>query len=183
MGMEVGWAPSSPVAAMREMADQVYRVQEERYRRERQFTARSDWQQRQAPYVVLDSVYAAGYAWNTIGSDGSEYEKLALVSVRASFAMWALWPGEYTRQLIEAIGQLYDADRGWYEGRFEAGGGPMTNITLSTNAAVLEALLFKAKGTLLPAGARAGLFNLRTQDVFRREGRCWPQERQAPPCS
>src|SRR6185369_968436 len=138
-------------------ADAVYKVQEERWRRERQLTARSDYQMRQAPYVVQDAVFAGGYPWNTLGSDGKEYEQLALLSTRAAFAMEALWPGEYTERLLEGVQWLYDPDRGWYEGRFEQGGGPLANITLSTNAAVLETLLFKAKGALYTPQPRTGL--------------------------
>jgi hypothetical protein len=180
-GIELGWeAPGNP--ALREMAQQVYRVQEERWRRERVFTARSDYQMREAPYVVLDSVFASGYAWNTVDNEGREHEKLALVSTRAAFGLWALWPGEYTTQLVEAVRHLYDPDRGWFEGRFEAGGGPHANITLSTNAAVLETLLFKSRGTLYRAGAdRPGPFRVQTADPFLRLGRCWPAER--PACS
>jgi len=175
MGIELGW----PDARARTQADAVYKVQEERWRRERQLTARTDYQTRQAPYVVLDSVFAAGYPWNTVGSDGKEYEPLALVSTRAAFAMAALWPGEYTLRLRESVQWLYDPDRGWYEGRFEQGGGPQSNITLSTNAAILETLLFQAKGPLYRAQPRTGLFELRTGDVFQRPKRCTPPERVA----
>ena len=118
-----------------------------------QVTARTDYQLREAPYVVLDSVYASGYAWNTVGNDGKEYERLAQVSTRAAFGLAALWPGDYAEALIDNVRFLFDPDRGWFEGRFEQGGGPNTNITLSTNAAILETLLFKAKGTLYAHGA------------------------------
>jgi hypothetical protein len=175
MGVELGWR--DPEA--RAQADTLYRVQEERWRREQQLTARSDWQTRQPPYVVLDSVFASGYAWNTLGGDGKEYEQLALVNTRAAFGMWALWPGEYTQRLLDAVRWMYDPDRGWFEGRLEAGGAPQSNITLSTNAAVLEILLFKSRGALYPGRARAGLFEARTADVFQRLNRCTPRERGA----
>jgi hypothetical protein len=177
LGMELGW----PDARARTLADAVYRVQEERWRRDRQFTARTDYQMRQAPYVVLDSVFAAGYPWNTIGSDGKEYEQLALVSTRAVFAMEALWPGEYTKRLLQDVQWLYDPDRGWYEGRYEQGGGPLANITLTTNAAILETLLFKAKGPLYRGQPRMGLWEARTNDVFSRAKRCTPAERGSCP--
>jgi hypothetical protein len=176
MGLELGWRMPEGERA-RAQADAVVRVQEERWRREQQLTARTDYQLRGAPYVVLDSVFASGYAWNTVGSDGREYEQLALVSTRAAFGMEALWPGEYTRRLLEAVQYLYDPDRGWYEGRFEAGGAPHANITLATNAAILETLLFQAKGPLYTPAPRTGLFEQRTGDVFQRPRRCTPAER------
>nr|WP_236599588.1 DUF3131 domain-containing protein [Ramlibacter alkalitolerans] len=175
MGLELGWRD----ARARALADAVYRVQQERWRREGQLTARTDYQSRQPPYVVLDSVFAAGYPWNTIGADGKEYEQLALVSTRAAFAMAALWPGEYAQRLMEGVQWLHDPDRGWYEGRYEQGGAPLANITLSTNAAILETLLFKAKGPLYAGQPRTGLFELRTGDVFQRTKRCSPAERAA----
>lgn len=176
-GIELGWQAPGGETTSKALADAVYRVQEERWRRERQLTARSDWQSRQAPYVVLDSVFANGYAWNTVGGDNKDYEKLALVSTRAAFGMWALWPGDYTQRLLTSLQWLHDPDRGWYEGRLEQGGAPAANITLSTNAAVLEALLFKQKGALYRHEARTGLFERRTRDPFERTGRCMPFER------
>lgn len=179
MGLELGWRPPGGSGDVKALAELVYQVQEERWRRERQLTARSDYQTRQAPYVVLDSVYGNGYAWNTIGGDGKEYEQLALVSTRSVFGMAALWPGEYTGLLMNAVRYLYDPDRGWFEGRMEAGGGPQSNITLSTNAAVLESLLYRAKGPLYAPEARPGFFDIRTADVFQRLNRCTPKERAA----
>ena len=179
MGVELGFRHPDGNTGARPLADMVYRVQEERFRREKQLTARSDYQLRQAPWVVLDSVFASGYPFNTVGGDGKEYEQLALVSTRAAFGMWALWPGEYTQQLIEGVRWMHDPDRGWYEGRREQGGAPEANITLSTNAAVLETLLFKAKGVLYAPDRRPGLFEQRTGDVFQQLNRCTPRERGA----
>ncbi|HEX7892168.1 MAG TPA: DUF3131 domain-containing protein [Ramlibacter sp.] len=177
MGIELGFR--EPTGMAKPQADLVYRVQEERWKREGQLTARSDYQLRQAPWLVLDSVFAAGYPWNTVGSDGKEYERLALVSTRAAFGMRALWPGEYTRLLVERQRYLFDPDRGWYEGRYEQGGGPQANITLSTNAAVLEVLLYQAKGALYAPEARRGVFERRTGDPFQQLNRCTPPERSA----
>lgn len=177
MGIELGWRHPGGDTGSKALADRVYQVQEERWKRDRQLTARSDWQARQAPWVVLDAVFAGGHPWNTIAADGKEYEQLALVNTRAVFGMWALWPGEYTRKLVEGIQFMYDPDRGWFEGRHEAGGAPQANITLSTNAAVLEALLFKAKGPLYTPDPTRGLFEARTRDPFQRLNRCWPSER------
>ncbi|MGZ5272115.1 MAG: DUF3131 domain-containing protein [Ramlibacter sp.] len=179
-GIELGWVAPDGSSALREPAQQVYRAQEQRWRRERQVTARTDYQLREAPWVVLDSVYASGYAWNTVGTDGQEHERLAQVSTRAAFGLWALWPGEYADALVENVRFLFDPDRGWFEGRFEQGGGPNTTLTLGTNAAILETLLFKAKGALYAHGQeRPGLFQVQTADAFNRVGRCWPGERAA----
>ena len=71
----------------------------------------------------------------------------------------------------------HDQVAGWFEGRLEASGAPQQNITLSTNAAVLEALLFKLKGQLYQAEAAPGYFQVQLSDVFLRLNRCLPSER------
>jgi hypothetical protein len=176
MGMELGWGGRE---GLRAIADEVHAVQEQRWRKEALWTARSDYQMRDAPYVVLDSVHASGYPWNTIAGDGKEYPNLALVSTRAAFGFWALWPDDYSRALVESMQWMHDPDRGWFEGRLESGGGPLAMITLSTNAAVLEALLFREKGVLCPAQPRAGYWHAQQRDAFARRNQCLPGERPA----
>jgi hypothetical protein len=91
--------------------------------------------------------------------------------------MWVLWPTPYTNALIEAVESMYDKDRGWFEGRIEATGAPQQNITLATNAAVLEALLFKVKGRLYSPEPAPGYFQVQLADVFLKLNRCYPSER------
>ncbi|HEV2611029.1 MAG TPA: DUF3131 domain-containing protein [Noviherbaspirillum sp.] len=182
LGMEYGWRyPGDAGAAggvdLRQLAEQVYRVQETRYRREGILTARTDYQIREAPYAVTDTVFAAGYPWNTLGADGKEYEKLALVSTRAAFGMWVLWPGDYTDRLMQSVQTLRNPERGWYEGRLENSGAALETISLSTNAMVLETLLFKVRGQLYPGEAAPGYFERRLSDPFERTVQCLPQER------
>jgi hypothetical protein len=184
MGMEFGWrypgrglAHQDAQVDFRKMADEVYRAQETRYAQASIFTARTDYQIQEAPYLVYDAVYAAGYPWNTVGPDGKEYEKLALVSTRAAFGMWALWPSDYTDRLMEVVQYLHNPDRGWYEGRLERSGAMQETITLSTNAGVLEALLFKVKGRLYPGESTPGYFRLQQSDIFMRSSQCLPSER------
>jgi hypothetical protein len=178
--VELGWQAPGSNGGVQALADAVFRAQEARWQREHQLTARSDWQSRQPPYVVLDAVFANGYAWNTVAADGREYPDLALVSTRAAFGMAALWPGEYTQRLMESVQWLHDPDRGWYEGRREQGGAPVANITLATNAAVLESLLFRERGALWrPLPPRPGLFAQRTADPLLRQHHCTAAERPA----
>ncbi|WP_420473278.1 DUF3131 domain-containing protein [Noviherbaspirillum sp. ST9] len=184
LGMEYGWRyPGRSVASagervdLRRIAQQVYAVQETRYRKQGVLTARTDYQVREAPYAVTDAIYNAGVPWSTAGPDGKEQEKLALVSTRAAFGMWVLWPGEYTDRLLQAVEALHQPNRGWYEGRLEHSGGALESISLSTNAMVLETLLFKVRGRLHPEETPAGYFDRRLADVFDRPGTCLPAER------
>lgn len=185
LGMEFGWrypgGGAGGGADYRAMADAVYKVQALRHAREGVLTARTDYALREPPYLVYDAVFAAGYPWNTVGPDGHEYPKLAMVSTRAAFGMWALWPGAYTDLLIDAVANLYSAERGWYEGRMEDSGAARDAITLTTNAEILEALLFKLDGTLLPELEPEPYLARQTGDRYDRPNRCFPAER--PQCS
>jgi len=65
---------------MGDLADRVYLVQENRYFQQRILTARTDHQLARPPYFLYDSIYADGYAWNTISDSGKPYANLAMVS-------------------------------------------------------------------------------------------------------
>lgn len=186
MGMEFGWrypgqgaGASSEDADFRKMADAVYKVQEMRHAREGVLTARTEYQIKEPPYLVYDAVFAAGYPWNTVGPDGKEVENLAMVSTRAAFGLWALWPTAYTDLLMTSVQTLYSPERGWYDGRMEKSGAPQEGISLTTNAQVLETLLFKVKGQLLPAPSNGRYLRRQTGNPFDRPNRCFPGERPA----
>ncbi|MBK4735401.1 DUF3131 domain-containing protein [Noviherbaspirillum pedocola] len=183
LGMEYGFRyPGEDTAGAtdwRGMADAVYKVQALRHEREGVLTARTDYALREPPYLVYDAVFAAGYAFNTVGPDGKEYPKLAMVSTRAAFGMWVLWPGEYTDLLMRSVQTLYSAERGWFDGRMENSGAARDSIGLTTNAEILEVLLFKLKGTLLPEPGPARYLARQTADPYDRPNRCFPAERPA----
>ncbi|MFP4389536.1 MAG: DUF3131 domain-containing protein, partial [Desulfococcaceae bacterium] len=104
----------------------------------------------------------------------------AVVATKAAFGMWALWKTRYTDELMKIVSCLYDPERGWYEGRRERTGGYVKICTLPTNAAVLEALLYKVQGKLYPGNPRPGLFRATDQEEFRSRNRCLPSDRD--PC-
>jgi hypothetical protein len=180
LGMEFGWddrvlgnvPQPAGVPGIHEQAQAVYLAQAARWRNEKVITARTDHQLGQAPYFLYDSIFANGYPWNTLGEDGKSYPALALVSTRAAFGMWVLWRTTYTSELMRSIDALYDPERGWHEGRYEASGAYEETATLSTNAMVLEALLYKARGRLAASEQRAGYFDARLSDRFAPAGRC-----------
>ncbi|PSW14453.1 hypothetical protein C9J01_08450 [Photobacterium rosenbergii] len=130
------------------MADSVYRIQESRWDIDRIYTARGEHVVTGEPYFVYDSIYALGTPWITVAEDGSDHDEKALVSTRVAFQMWVLWKTDYTNRLMTLVRELYDPDRGWYEGRYELTSSYEKSISLQTNAGVLEALLYKANGKL-----------------------------------
>lgn len=142
-------------------------------------TARSDYLTSVAPYHVYDTVFANGYHWNTIDEGGKFYPELALVSTRAVFGLWVLWNSPYTDALMQLTQMQYDDQRGWYEGRYENNGSYNKTISLTTNAMVLETLLYKKVGDLINTEPTAGYLDVRMRDIFSRPQLCLPQERAA----
>ncbi len=162
---------------MADLAEKIYLVQEKRYHEHRILTARTDHQLKKAPYFLYDSIFAAGYPWNTISDTGDSYESLALVSTRAAFGLWVLWKTRYTDRLITIIEHLYDGKRGWYEGRYEKTAGYEKAITISTNTMVLEALFYKVQGKLYHVPRETSYGQIRLEDVWRHPGKCFPPKR------
>jgi len=159
----------------KDAALRVYEVQKRRYYEEKIFTARTEHILNRAPFFLYDSVFANGYAWNTISDDGKTFPQLSLVAVKAAFQMWALWPDAYTDELMLVVRELYDDNRGWYEGRYEVSGGYEKSISSSTNAAVLEALLYKHSGKLFKRDHKFKYGRIRMGDIFKHPGRCFPE--------
>ncbi|MEL6616681.1 MAG: DUF3131 domain-containing protein, partial [Bacteroidota bacterium] len=184
-GLEFNWrdhgTPGRPGAtsAYPELADvarRVMDVQELRYETERILTARADHTLSGEPYFVHDAVWADGYAWNTVAADGSPQLSRALVSTKAAFGMWVLRPGSYTDRLLDAVREVYHGERGWYEGRREKTGGYERALSLSTNAFVLEALLYKESGRLYTPSDDPSHYALYLTDEFNDRDRCFPME-------
>ena len=76
MGLEFQWAEVGAVPEaqnqrpLARLAQGIYDVQEARYRREHILTARSDHALARAPNFVYDTIFLAGYSWNTLTADG-----------------------------------------------------------------------------------------------------------------
>ncbi|MFQ5627233.1 MAG: DUF3131 domain-containing protein [bacterium] len=173
------WQRKEHKLTFAQVAEVVYKVQEQRYRKECIFTARTDHQLSTAPFFVYDAIFASGYAWNTISDAGDTHPKAALVSTRAAFGMWALWKTKYTDKLMGLVSCLNDPERGWYEGRFESTGGSEETITATTNALVLEALLFKKNGAISRYTSHDCFYANTLQDVFKHPGKCFPSSLQS----
>ena len=165
-GIELGWdlpwdrasrngEYSDRMAA--DFAKRVYQAQENRYRVTGKVTARSEHQLDTAPYFVYDTVYSDGYAWNTITDTGKYVPEFAAVSLKAALGMWVLWNSPYTDLLATSIWHEFVPEKGYYEGVYENGKGPIKTFTANNNGIMLEALLFKVRGKLLtfnPAAPR-----------------------------
>ncbi|KII76649.1 DUF3131 domain-containing protein [Vibrio renipiscarius] len=181
MGLEYNWDDiaddSSSDAShsnqtLSAMADAIYLVQEKRWDNERIYTARGEHVVSGEPYFVYDAIYGLGTPWITLAEDGSSHDHLALVSTRVAFQMWALWKTDYTDDLMILVKELYDPQRGWYEGRFEMTSAYEKSLSLKTNAGVLEALLYKKLGKLYQTSSDKAYRDVKFNSRFDHPGHC-----------
>jgi hypothetical protein len=154
-GIELSYADARD-AQFKEFADRIYRVQEQRFQRTGVLTARTEHHLDRAPYFVYDAIYSDGYPWNTLTPQGAYQPASAAVAVKGAIGLWALWKTPYTARLFDSVADAYDEHKGFYEGLYENGSGPIRAFTANNNGVVLECLLYKTQGALLPATVDAG---------------------------
>ena len=157
-----------------EFAQKIYNVQVKRFEHEGILTARTEHQLDQAPYFVYDTIYTDGYPWNTITEDSKHVPQYAAIALKGALGLWAVWDTEYTDLLFNAIADLYDPDKGFYEGRYENGSGVINQFTANNNGIMLEALLYKVQGKLLRFSDRPSMWDATVADEFKGHGKCLP---------
>jgi Protein of unknown function (DUF3131) len=157
-GIEFGWDMANDSTSpdsistdevTEKFGHQIYMAQVARYDATGILTARSEHQLDKPPYFVYDTIYTDGYAWNTISEDGKNQSQFAAISLKAALGMWAVWDSEYTDRLFDAIAELYDPKKGYYEGLYENGKGTINSFTANNNGIMLAALMFKKNGKIL----------------------------------
>jgi hypothetical protein len=156
-----------------EFADRIYQVQHNRFEREGYMTARSEHNVKGPPYFTYDTIFSDGYPWNTVTPRGDYSPDHAAVATKAAFGMWALWESYYTDILYDAVIELYDPERGFYEGLYEGGSGHIEIQTANNNGILLAALLHKVQGKILtPGNGRSEVWytRYRDRDVRIRKG-------------
>ncbi len=135
-----------------EFADRIYQVQHNRFERDGFMTARSEHNVKGPPYFTYDTIFSDGYPWNTVTPRGDYSPDHAAVATKAAFGLWALWDTYYTDILYDAVIELYDPDRGFFEGLYETGGGYIKIQTANNNGILLASLLHKVQGRILTPG-------------------------------
>jgi hypothetical protein len=133
----------------REFAFRVYRAQEERFNRTGVLTAVSEDHIDQPPYFVYNTIFTGGKLWGAITSTGADASRFKTLSTKAAFGWYALYRTPYTQRLRQHVQDLYDTDRGWYSGMYEATQTPNRALTANTNAIILESLCYQQFGPLL----------------------------------
>lgn len=183
-GLELGWdLPSDHsnddmVASdgwRAEFANRIYLVQQRRFEQTGVVTARSEHQVDGRPYFVYDSIFADGYAWNTLDPTGEYQPDRAAVSAKAALGLWALWDTDYTDLLFETVADLSDPDRGFYEGLYENGNGYIPLQTANNNGIILAALLYKVQGPILQhQNTNTHVWDTAFQGTDIRSNKCHP---------
>lgn len=157
-GIEMGWDLPSDTSYdgltashgwRAEFANRIYLVQQRRYEQTGIITARSEHQVNGKPYFVYDTIFADGYAWNTLDPTGEYQPDRAAIAAKAAIGLWALWETDYTDLLFESVADLYDPEFGFYEGLYENGNGFIPLQTANNNGIILASLLYKVQGPIL----------------------------------
>jgi Protein of unknown function (DUF3131) len=192
-GLELGWdlptdrSMDGMVATSgwrAEFANRIYLVQQRRYEQTGILTARSEHQVEGKPFFVYDSIFADGYAWNTLDPTGEYQPDRAAVSSKAAIGLWALWDTDYTDLLFESVADLYEPDQGLYEGIYENGSGYIPLQTANNNGIILAALLYKVQGPILQqVSTDAQFWQTAHADTGLRDNKCHPKvEEEVDPC-
>jgi len=146
--------------------DIIYEAQVARYRATGILTARTEHQLDGPPYFVYDTIYTDGYSWNTITEDGKHVPEFSAIALKGALGMWAVWKTDYTDLLFNGISDLFDPEKGFYEGLYENGRGIIEEFTANNNGIMLESLLYKSQGKLLKSSKRVSLWDQAMSDDF-----------------
>lgn len=141
--LEFGWR-----SEMLELASQVYGVQERRFRQTGQLTALSEDHLSRAPFFAYNSVLVDDEAFVAISPGNELLGDARSLSAKASVAWYALMRTDYSQRLFDAVEPL-QSDKGFQAGIYEDDGSVNEAVALNTNAVILEALHYIAKGPIL----------------------------------
>jgi hypothetical protein len=146
------------------LARQVFEVQKRRFEQTGTVTALSEGHLDRPPWFVYDAIWADGHAWRTVAPDGAAVRGMRSLSTKAALSLSALYPDDpYAAVLRRAVEGARDPERGWFAGVYEDG-ALNRSLDANTNAVVLEAALFAARGPLQTlAGAAPGAEDWRTR--------------------
>ncbi|WP_242336155.1 DUF3131 domain-containing protein [Anaeromyxobacter sp. SG66] len=130
------------------IARALVRVQERRFATTGKLTAISEDALDRAPWFAYSAVLNGDERWTAFAPDGTPVPQDLGFSTKAAVGWGVLFDGEYPDRLAAAARALVDA-RGLYAGRYDQDGAVNRALSLNTNALVLEALAYRARGPWL----------------------------------
>lgn len=101
------------------------------------------------PFFLYGTVAANGIAWAVVDENGVRHDHMRSNSTKAAFGWAALWQTDFTSAALQDARGAAQEGVGWAAGRYEADNSLNKAMTLNTNAVILEALHFAARGPLL----------------------------------
>ena len=142
-GLELGMP--SDVA---ELASNMLRLQEERFKTTGQITITSEDALDVAPhYFFYYCVYCNRKPFVIdLSSPGKEMDSPRWVSTKGAFGWHALMPNDYTRQALDYVATARDSDRGWASGVYERTNASTKTYDINTAAVILEVAAFQLRG-------------------------------------
>ncbi len=143
-GIEYGWDVNS-----KELAYRIYKVQQKRANDIGIPIAVSEGHIDKAPYFVYNAVYTNGEEWVCLAENGDDAIAFKSFSTKAAYAWASLYDDDYSKILTDNLEGLYNEDKGWYSGRYDATGIVNKTLTANTNGVILECINYKMKGPLL----------------------------------
>lgn len=143
-GLEFGFDDRS-----HRFATAIYRAQEARYEETGLLTAVTESHLSEAPYFAYSTVWGGGAPWAVMTFQGERIDSRRTMATKAAFGWDALFGTDYSAELVAAVEEFADPERGWPEGIYEETGAVNGSTTANTNAVVLASLAFKAKGPLV----------------------------------
>lgn len=140
MGMEIGWW--SP--QWRDLAARVLAAQQARFDRTGQITIVTEDAIPLAPhFFYYYTIHQAGENFAVVALNQPEpLDGPRWISSKGAFGWYALEPGPYTWQALQAVLPAADSDTGWSSGIYEESREPTLGQNINTSAVILEAALY-----------------------------------------
>lgn len=127
-------------------ADRILAAQEARYHATQQLTALTEDNLDRDPYFVYNTLFVNGQPWATITDTRSNQPNLRFLSAKAAIGWHVLYHTPYTEQLVQFVVTHLKAEKGWYNGFYEALQTPNQALTANNNGVILESLLYQQVG-------------------------------------
>lgn len=146
---EMGMSPTTRV-----MTQSLFLAQKSRARETKRLVAVSEDNIDRPPYFVYNSLYNDRTPWEAFAPDGKDASAHRSLSTKAAYGWALLYEDDYAKRLRAGVSKLYDPERGWYSGVYDADGKTNRAITANTNGIILETLWYQTRGPLIRAGQR-----------------------------
>jgi len=147
--MEFGWRQD-----MLDVAASLLLCFRNRFERTGNLTAPGEDVLDKPPGKVIQGLRNSALPFASVDETGNDTQITWELSTKSAFGWWSLVPSPYAQKLLDGVSHLMTPN-GWQSGVFEGNGKINTSISLNTNAAILQALHYKAQGPVFPAKGSA----------------------------